>query len=113
MAIRMFSPPANLAIKVALKSPCRFKIGAVLAKGNHILSWGVNNERHAEVRCICNYQRLTGTLENTQLYVARVSKQQKKMGMAKPCESCQRFIAMFHVQDVWYTTSHNQEWQRL
>ncbi|MBI4151725.1 hypothetical protein HY496_02035 [Candidatus Woesearchaeota archaeon] len=103
----MFTTPANLALKIALKSQGRFKMGAVLAKGNRILSWGINNGRHCEVSAICNYARLNGQLlPGTQLYIARVSKEKKQVGLAKPCEDCQRFIRLFEIQEVWYTTGH-------
>ena len=78
-------------------------MGAVLAKGNRILGWGVNNGRHCEVSAICDFKRLKGSLEGTQLYVARVSAVKKNIGLAKPCPDCRKFIEMFQIDEVWYT----------
>lgn len=105
---------------VACLSTERYRHGVVIAKGNRVLSVGVNSNRnvplncsdpkrqagiHAEVAAIkglpkgIDYSRLT-------LYSARVTKTGEP-AMAKPCENCQTLIDILGFRDVFWTGDEN------
>lgn len=67
---------------------------------------------HAEVDCIKNALRDydINVLKKSTMFVLRVKKPEKYktpkfiLGMAKPCEGCQRAIATFGIKNVYFTT---------
>lgn len=108
----------EFAYHAALLSPGiqgRFRLGSVLIKGKSILSMGNNSYKtnpnllklyhwpfiHAESGAI-----LSAGMDNCEggtLYVLRV-KQDKSLGMAKPCLSCESLIRATGIKRVFYTT---------
>lgn len=104
------------AANIARMSTERYQHGVVIAKGNRILSVGINTHRnvhsnvsepkreagiHAEISAIkalprdIDYRRLT-------LYSARVLKN-GEWGLAKPCAFCQDMIDILGFRDVYWT----------
>ena len=108
----------DLATAVALKSPSRFRLGAVLVKRRKVLGVGFNNmakthprmERfnnqtftlglHAEVAACVGIPLID--LEGADLYVVRLLKNGKR-ALAKPCYICQKFIAHVGIRGVYYS----------
>lgn len=91
-----------------------FMLAAILAKGKKILSIGHNTSKthpksyhpyksiHAELSAIL---KANDDLEGSTIYVARTSRNIRKIGMAKPCRYCMEMLMDVGVQKVWYTTS--------
>lgn len=113
----------RLAVNVAENNPGtnNFKLGAVIAKRNRVKSMGINRHRthklqlkfakekkctclHAEIDAIRNYIAKYGrdSLSKCTLYVARVKKN-GELGLAKPCEGCQRAIESYNIGKVVWT----------
>lgn len=103
-------------LKIARQSASNYRVGAVLAKGNKILGRAFNCAKshpngsgrfftlHAELRAIWRFMRITSSLKNCQLYVARVSKT-NKLGMARPCQDCLLFIRSLGIHTIHFTSS--------
>lgn len=107
--------PMRAALKLATESPCNYRMGSVLAKGNKVMGRGMNlikthpegsgpfQSVHAELGAIFSFLRLNGKfLKGYQIYVARVSKI-GNIGMARPCQACLTFIKQIGIQDIYYT----------
>jgi len=118
----------RLAIRMAEKSPSKFRLGAVLAYRNQVLSTGHNDMAkthplqqkyaknisfalglHAEVDACLGVPKTD--LYGADLYVARILKN-GKIAMAKPCRICQRFILDVGIRRVYYSFS-NEGWEEL
>lgn len=106
----------RIATKEALKSTFKkHRLGAVVVKGNRILSVGHNQLRpsaitktktlHAEAAAILKLlkERRLHDLVGSDLYVTRFTKS-GRIGMAMPCEACQELIASVGIANVYYTT---------
>ena len=108
-----------LAYTVAKQSPSRYRLGAVVAKGNRVLGVGFNNQGkthpimrkydpgefrpggiHAEVKACqgASYRELS----NAEIYVARILRSGEP-ALAKPCEICQRFLRAMGVKKAYYS----------
>jgi deoxycytidylate deaminase len=111
----------ELALNMAHKSESRFRLGAVLAKRNKVISTGYNQMRkthplqekynkgehtiglHAEVHACLSVD--IADLNGAELFVARVLKNGNQ-AMAKPCETCVRFMRDVGIRTVTYTTDN-------
>ncbi|MFD9631076.1 cytidine/deoxycytidylate deaminase family protein [Streptomyces violascens] len=105
-------PLLDQAIRQAMRSKCRYRIGAVLATGNRVLTFGPNTSRnsptvdflnatyHAEENALRRARRTKGTV----IYVARVNALGKPM-LAAPCPRCVRALTLAGVRKAVYTTS--------
>ena len=91
--------PRELAIAILERSPCRIKVGAVLADDWGIHSWGWNSAgpdgygQHAEEHCLSRANRRR--LPMSTLYVAACRTRNsgtKGVVTAKPCPDCARFL---------------------
>jgi deoxycytidylate deaminase len=102
-------------IQESLKSKCRFKLGAVIAKGNRILARGYNENKthprfgsgrfkmlHAESAAILDAVRKGVDMEGATMYVFRYNN-----NLAKPCECCQRMIDHYGIAKVVYSDGLN------
>ncbi|MFJ7905319.1 hypothetical protein ACIQ6V_33435 [Streptomyces sp. NPDC096198] len=110
----------RLALKNAKRSKCRHKVGAVLVKGNRILSQSHNIRRnpplishrystfHAEEVIM---RRITPP-KGSVLYVARLDRSGSP-AIARPCPRCQDLIFSRGVKVAYYTTSNGLGWLRL
>jgi deoxycytidylate deaminase len=109
----------KLATVMASKSISRFRLGAVLAKKNRVLSTGYNDMRnshplqqkfnpdksfvlglHAEVHSCIGVPM--ADLDSADLYVVRILKD-GHLAMAKPCKICQRFLLDVGIRRVYYS----------
>lgn len=106
----------NLAYKVAKQSCHKFPMGAVIVKGNRVLSLGTNKYKtnprqinfydnralcstHAELNAIilCN-----GEKEGATIYICRLLSN-GKFGIAKPCKGCQHIIEASNIKRIVYS----------
>ncbi len=110
----------DTAIKLAMKSKFKQRMGAVLVNGGRVISCGINtttktnpknrfweNSCHAEesaIRQRLRYSKKTSALEGATLYVARI-KPGGSTGLAKPCASCEALIRQVGIRKVIYTTN--------
>lgn len=109
------------AIEVARTNPITGlpKMAAVITKRKKILSVGVNSFKsdplqfrysrhplsickHAEIDAIKNAIKNNINLSGTTMYVARVFGD-GSVGIAKPCEGCQKAIRDFGISEVFWT----------
>jgi tRNA(Arg) A34 adenosine deaminase TadA len=101
----------ELAIRQALRSRCRYRVGAVLVAGNRVLAWSPNLRRnnpmidfrhatfHAEEAVLRRARRTTRTV----IYVARVNRAGVPV-LARPCPRCQQALTAAGVARAHYTT---------
>jgi cytidine deaminase len=114
----------RLATKQAKKSSFKYKIGAVILRGNSILGVGHNainrytskwpqswpGSLHAEEAAILdalnkhNPDKLIGST----IYVSRVD-QSNQLALAMPCNHCRKILRAFHIKTCLYTTSTGLE----
>jgi len=100
----------NRAIGIAMTSKCRWRHGALLAKGSRIIAWSPNILRnpseidyqgatwHAEIAALRELDRLTGATygfgkaSGLTVYIARVNKAGEPR-MSRPCVGCSDILA--------------------
>ena len=118
----------ELAKVMGLKSTSRFRLGAVLAKKNRVISTGYNDMRkthtlmqkynrdktwapglHAEVDACIGVP--AADIDGADMYVVRILKD-GHLAMAKPCRICQRFILDVGIRRVYYSFS-DEGWEEL
>lgn len=105
----------RIAQKNALKSPFkRHRVGAVITKGNRILSTGYNEVRysktigkntlHAEAAAIRKLLDIgsLGHLVGSDIWVTRFTRA-GRVGMARPCPSCMALITAVGIRRVYFT----------
>ncbi|MET7391147.1 hypothetical protein ACFYPT_38930 [Streptomyces sp. NPDC005529] len=104
----------DLAVRQALRSTCRYRVGAVLVAGNRVLAAGPNLRRnnpvvdlrhatfHAEEAVL---RRVRVVTPGTEIFVARVNRAGLPL-MARPCPRCQEALAAAGVTRAHYTTVH-------
>lgn len=100
----------DLALKQALRSQCRHRVGAVLAAGTRVLAVSPNRRRnnpavsflhatfHAEEAVLRRAVRTRGTT----IYVARVDAVGTPR-LAKPCSRCQTRLVAAGVSRIHFT----------
>lgn len=100
--------------KIALTSPYRFRMAAMLVKSGRVFGADTNLAKitpstppnrvstHAEIRVIKNTKNTTGAT----LYVVRL-KSKDEYGMAKPCIWCMNTILNAGISKVVFTTNDN------
>jgi tRNA(Arg) A34 adenosine deaminase TadA len=115
----------SVAIKEALNSKYKHRIGAVIVKGGRILSVGHNkvghrakhgiweSSVHAEIHAISKLlkPKYHDKLQGCKIFVARVKKS-GQIGLAKPCPCCLSFIKSVGIREIIYTTD-NQFCERI
>ena len=111
----------SLAIKEAEKSKERHKIGAIIFKGNKIISKAYNEIRacsylhpkrkrfefslHAEQRAIINART---SLKRASILVVRINKSGEFL-LAKPCKYCLAYIEDVGIKNIYYSTKNGVE----
>ena len=113
----------NKAIQMAKKSKMfPFKVGAVIFKGNRIISYG-NNYRgqctrihpkyrnefgstHAEISCITKINDWN-KLKNSSILVIRV-RRSGILSMAFPCANCMETIKYVGIKEVYYSNRNGE-----
>jgi len=106
----------RIASKQAKKSTFqRHKLGAVIVKGNRVLSTGYNEIRysrhlqksniHAEESAIVKLlkENRLSDLNGSTIYVSRVCPS-GRLALSKPCGSCRGLIQSVGISKVVYTT---------
>lgn len=99
----------NLAASLSLQSPCRFKVGAVLSKGNKVLASGTNLNKthpkfgsgpykylHAEGNVLWIATRMGYDINNTIIYIYR-----QNNNLAKPCSYCQNMLDKYNIKSFY------------
>lgn len=98
------------AIELANKSLMIKKHGCVLVKNNNIIGCGYNKHvstlkdiysLHAEVAAITDAKKSNQSLENSSLYVVRVTK--GVLCQSLPCEHCRKFIIKNKISNVYFS----------
>ena len=106
----------KLANKIAHLSEHNMRIGAVVAKGSRVLSFGINKYKshpqqinpytlntgliHAELNAIINCRTdITGGT----IYISRLLKNGLP-ALSKPCKSCMKMISLYGIKKIVYTT---------
>lgn len=102
----------GIAARQALRSRCRYKVGAVLVSGGRVLAASPNLYRnsplidfrhatfHAEEAVLRRAAKASGAVA----YVARVDSRGSAK-LARPCERCQVALASAGVRRVFFTDS--------
>lgn len=108
------------AVGVAMTSTCRWKHGAVLAKGSRVLTWSPNVLRndsridytgatyHAEEAALRELCRATGetygrgNFKGVTAYVARVNNFGETR-LSRPCKNCWKLLVSQGITEVVYT----------
>ena len=107
----------RIAINMALKSPSKFRVGAVVFKKN-ILSAGYNQRKthpllskignqfmkglHAELHACIGLD--AEQMEGASIYVVRL-KLDGSIGLAKPCKMCQTYLREVGFKTAYYSTN--------
>lgn len=108
----------NLAIKEAQKSTYKQRMGAIIFKGNSIISKGYNdpfrsvrsvskrflrweNTIHAEVMALLNARC---PLKGTSIIVVRINNF-NELRLAKPCSYCQNYLSFVGIKNCYYSTN--------
>lgn len=107
----------RLASRLAKQSPFeRHKLGAVIVKGNRVLSTGYNEIRytkelrkgtlHAEEAAILKLLKAKrlADLHNATMYVSRVCPS-GRTGLSAPCSGCMDLIRSVGISQVVYTNN--------
>lgn len=115
----------RIAAKQAKKSLHRqHRLGAVIVKGNRILSTGYNSMRpsaflrtqtlHAEAAAVLKLlkARRLDDLAGAEMYVTRFTRG-GAIGMARPCKSCHDLLCSVGIDSVHYTTDTGVETLKL
>lgn len=109
----------RIAEKQALKSKyLKHRVGAVIVKGDRILSTGYNqirpskllgvNTLHAEAAAVLSLlkQRRFHDLLGSTCYVTRFTRG-GNLGLARPCESCVSILRSVGVSSVMFSADEN------
>lgn len=107
------------ALKQANNSQYRQRIGAVIVKGNRVISTGHNqlrghgsiksshwdNSLHAEIHAVINAIKRVGIegIKGSTIFVARI-KRDGSQGLALPCKDCFRVLHEFKIKRIVFTT---------
>lgn len=108
----------RLAIAAAMRSPARWKVGAVAYRGSTVLGIGTNDmvktsphsphaygTRHAEFNALHRIPRFER--KSVSIYVHRIGRD-GLTHMAKPCEACARMLAWSEVKHIeWSEDAQN------
>lgn len=108
-------PLLDHAIRQAMRSKCRYRMGAVLATGNRVLTFGPNifrnsptiDFRHSTYHAEENVLRRSRRTKGAVIYIARVNSAGTPM-LAAPCPRCVRALISAGVRKAVYTTSDGQ-----
>jgi len=109
-------PMIHIAKKASERSQERFKMGAVITRGNRVLAHGFNTNKthpkfgsgeykkvHAESSVICKCIRQRINLEGSSIWIYRRNEQ-----LAKPCPCCMELIESVGIKDIYYTEGVGQ-----
>lgn len=81
----------------------QYILGAVVVKGGRVLSVGTNDYDkglHAEAAALAKHRDVVGA----DIYVARHRRGGCGVGMARPCQACQKKLADAGIYRVFFTT---------
>lgn len=105
----------NIAKKLSRKSDHpRYKLGCVIVNKRDVIGWGHNKHHthpasphafryiHAEFSAILGMD--PAELRNSIAFVYRENRSSGRVGIAKPCPSCQRMLCSCGIKRVYFTT---------
>ena len=111
----------KLCLLESEKSNYRFKIGAVVFKGNRILSSGHNEIRSSNIpskhklynnSVHAEQAALLGTdwnkLKGCSILVMKCSKTLKQLSNAKPCTMCMKVLEHVGIKDIYYSNEQGE-----
>lgn len=92
----------------------RYLVGAVLVKNGNVLSIGSNSNKthpfmgrrttHAEIACMIG--RRWQDFKHATMFVARTSKVNCRVGMARPCPTCRHVLRDFGIKSIYFTSEN-------
>jgi len=92
----------------------RHLVGAVLVKNGNMIATGSNSHKthplmgnrtmHAEVTCLIG--KRYSDLKGSTMFVARTSKVQRNVGMARPCATCRGILSHYGIKKVYFTSEN-------
>jgi len=103
----------RLAEKEASRSKAKFRLGAVVTKGNRVLGKGFNQNKthprgsghssmvHSETAAICDALRKRIDLSGASIYIYRAGRYHGRL--AKPCACCMELIRSVGITNIYYT----------
>lgn len=113
----LYNNVIKCAMNEAQKSKYNLQIGAVIFKGKKIYGYGHNSIRSSSISM--KYRKWEESLHAEQaallkldwtklkgysILVYRVNRN-GKLGMARPCEMCQKLLSYVGIKNVYYTTN--------
>ncbi|TRO55359.1 hypothetical protein E4K73_50795, partial [Streptomyces sp. IB201691-2A2] len=104
----------NLALRQAMLSKCRYRVGAVLALGTRVMAFSPNRQRnnpaidhlHATFHAEEYVLRRTARSRGATIYVARVDSSGHP-ALARPCPRCEQALLNAGVRRAYYTIGKN------
>lgn len=114
--VKLLKAPFRIARLQALKSPSRFRVGCVLARGGRIISTGHNDmdrthpyvrqhsqfaHLHAEVACCLGIRPFD--VRGCSAYIYRIL-MDGSPALARPCSMCREVLRRMGIKKVFYTT---------
>lgn len=138
--VRFFEMAKDLAMNSNYHDAC---LGAVISKGNNILSFGMNTSKthtmqshynkyrtykdgvepihccHAEIMALSHLPKKVlnkmknGDIKGVSIYIYRKPKNGKVFGMAKPCEACTMALKEHHISNIYYTTNDGYAYEKF
>lgn len=107
----------SLAKKVARLDSAdkKYYLGAVIAKGNRVISVGVNSYGKTHTKCKDYFSQAihaemsailvsNENVQGTSIYIYRESRAGKK-GCSKPCPECMYNLLKYHIKTVYFLDS--------
>ena len=115
--MRFLNTLVDVAVKEAVKSEYKIKLGAVIFSGNRILSTGYNEAHRSVRRLHPRFQNYKGSvhaevaailkaktcLRRKKLLVVRYSPVTKRFLLAKPCNLCLSYISYVGIRKIYYS----------
>ena len=103
----------DLAVRQALLSRCRHRVGAVITAGPRVLALSPNlrrndpavDFRHATFHAEEAALRRTRNAAGAEIWIARVNRAGHR-ALARPCLRCQQALAHAGITRAHYTTEH-------
>jgi tRNA(Arg) A34 adenosine deaminase TadA len=107
----------DIAKKLSLKSPSRFKLGCVIVNKSRVvaLGWNNMNRTHPKARTYGNFlhaeiHALIGTdIRDTKNSIAYVYREDRhgKIAKSRPCQVCFNALKIAGVQRICYTDNNS------
>jgi deoxycytidylate deaminase len=118
---RIYKQVRHVALAASLSQHPLYKVGAIIVKGNRILSRGYNKLRshtksthpyrnlHAEIDAIL---RARTSLRGATMVIGRISRSGALLD-SRPCEFCLQAISDANINDIYYILGGKLQHERI